>query len=416
MNSSRPRRLPVPGALLSWLVAIAVLIPARIAAAEEPDLADTLDFVRRSLEEHGDFRNIAGGARMRQRISEVLGRRLRIRRILSDGTPGGAEVRGTTEFSLAELDPEATHVRLWFVGDRLTYAVWLADGGKGGGVREWSAGNEDLGAENRSHGWFAVDSEELAQALVKAVNHAISLAGGKPRPAADRFFGAPALNRAVPSAPITDGVHHVVTLEDAEKLLRRRIQSNPDAFPVLHPTVPGKGEWSPVRWGSGPLTVTLPGTASGFETNLLDAVRFEPSAVGKSGGIVALLEVGSDFLAAGISGLRDGPLPCERIQLPLSAGQLAPLSRQVPEATQVRLWTTVGEPWPEGEGGFLWLARTRVGERSWRVAVHGTRRHKEYGPDAAKGSAQELGLQLAEPVVDLLKARAKAAKKAARQD
>lgn len=416
MNPRRPRRLPVPGAFLCWFAALATCFFVRPARAEEPGLSDTVDFVRRSLEEHGDFRNIAGGARMQQRISQVLGRRLRIRRILSDGTPGGAEVRGTTEFSLEELDPEATHVRLWFVGDRLTYAVWLADGGKGGGVREWNAGNEDLGAENRPYGWFAVDSEELAQSLVKAINHAIALAGGKPRPAADRFFGAPVAQRTVPASPITDGVHHVVTLEDSEKLLRRRMQSTPDSFPTLRPSVPGKSGWTPVRWASPPMIVTLPGPGSGFETNYLDAVRFEAAAAGKSGGIATLLEVVPDFIAAGISGLRDGPLPCERIQLPLSAGQLSPLAGQVPEATQVRLWTTIGESWPDGEGGFVWLARTRDGERSWRVAVHPTRRFKSYGPDAAKVSAQELGLQLADPVVDVLKARAKAAKKAARQD
>ncbi len=418
MTARHPRCLPSPGVFrfLSLIPALLLAGSMALSAQESPTFVDTLDFIRRSLDEHGDFRNLAGGGRVQQKLTEVLGRRFRVRRILSDGTPGGPEIRGTTEFSLAELDPEATHVRITFIGDRMAFAVWLADVGKGAGVREWRAGNEDLGAENRPYGWFAVDSEELAQSLVRAVNHCIALAGGKARPSVDRFFGAPSQSRAVPTSPITGEVHHVVSLEDAEKLVRRKIRSDPAVFPQIAAGTLGKSGWAPVPWPGRPLLVTLPGTGSGFETNYLDAVRFDGTLAGKGNGVALLLEVVPDFISAGVSGLRDGPLPCELVQLPLNAGQLVPLAQRVGEGTQVRLWSSVGDGWPDEEGGFVWLARSREGAREWRVAAHSMKRFREYGPDAARAAATELGLKLADPVVDLLKSRAKAAKKAMKED
>jgi hypothetical protein len=378
-------------------------------------MPDTVDFIRRSIEEHGDFRNIAGGGRLQLKLTSVLGRRLRVRKTMSDGSPGGLELKETSEFSLADLDPEATHVRLWFVGDRLSYAIWLADSGKGSGVRVWPDGNEDMGAQIRPYGWIAVDDEVLAQALVKAVNHAIRLAGGKPRASADQFFGAPVSVRSVPATPITGDVHHVVSLEDAEKLLRRRIRSQPESFSVLQPASLAKEPWKPVSLKGQVLLVTLPGAGSGFETNYLDAIRFEGGVTGKGRGLAALLEVTPDFIAAGVSSLRDGPLPCDLIQLPLIASQLPPLDQKVPESTGVRLWTTATEAWPDEEAGFLWLARSRDGSREWRVAAHSMKKAREFGPESVKAAASELGLRPAEPLMDLLKARAKAEKAARRE-
>lgn len=414
MTLRSPRRHPLPGAFLSVLFLLATSV--RSAAQEDgPSMSDTVDFIRRSIEEHGDFRNIAGGGRLQLKLTSVLGRRLRVRKTMSDGSPGGPELHETSEFALADLDPEATHVRLWFVGDRLSYAVWLADSGKGGGVRVWPDGNEDMGAQIRPHGWIAVDDEALAQALVKAVNHAIALAGGHPRASADRFFGAPTTVRAVPATPVTGDVHHVVSLEDAEKLLRRRIRANPDSFATVAPGNLAKAPWTPVPLKGGVLLVTLPGTGSGFETNYLDAVRFDGLVPGKGHGLAALLEVTPDFIAAGVSSVRDGPLPCDLVQLPLTAAQLPPLDRKVPESTGVRLWTTAVDAWPDDEAGFLWLARSRDGAREWRVAMHSTRKLKEFGPESVKAAATELGLKPSEPLIDLLKSRAKAEKAARRE-
>jgi hypothetical protein len=73
------------------------------------------------------------------------------------------------------------------------------------------------------------------------------------------------------------------------------------------------------------------------------------------------------------------------------------------------------DAWPDDEAGFLWLARSRDGAREWRVAMHSTRKLKEFGPESVKAAASELGLKPSEPLIDLLKSRAKAEKAARRE-
>ncbi len=415
MSHTRLRSYPHPGAFfLAWILAWSGL-SAR--GEETPSLPDTMDFIRRSLDEHGDFRNIGGGGRLQMKLGTVLGRRIRIQQIFSDGTPGGEEMKETTEFSFEDLDPDVTHVRLYFAGDRLTYAVWLGDSGRGGGIRVWGGGNEDLGAKNRPYGWLAVDSEALAQALVKALNHAIRLSGGKPRPSADGFFGAPSTVRLVPPSPVTDGVYHVVALEDAVMLLRRRMRDKVVEYPVVGPADLSKGSWPMSSLSGAPLLVTLPSDGLRFETNSLDAVRFEGSLAGKGRGLAVLLTETPYFISAGVASVREGSLPCNLIQLPLPAAQLPPLDQAVSGTLGVRLWTTIGAAWPDDEPGFLWLARSKSDSRDWRLAVQSMPRAKEFGPDSVKAAAAAFGLKPSKPLTDLLKARAKeerALRKAAR--
>jgi hypothetical protein len=383
-------------------------------AQDDPSWNDTVDFIRTAVEEHGDFRNVAGGGRLQVKLSDVLGKRLRIRTTISDGIPGGAEKYETAEYTLANLDPDTTHVRIWFVGDRMAYAVWLADSGRGGGVRVWPEGNEDLGARQVPARWIAMDDEASAQALVKAINHAIRLAGGKARGSAANFFGATPTVRAIPAGPVTDGVYHVVSLDDAVALLRRRLREKSGESAKVSAVASAKGPWTPVAFKSGPLIATLPSGGTGFDTNVFDAIQFDWPSSAKGKGLGALLAETDDFLAAGVASMRDGLLPCDLIQLPLAASQLPPLGEQIPPTAGVRLWTSVGEAWPEGEAGFVWLARKKDGPREWRVKVAPIRKTKDYGPDVVKSAAGEFDLKPADPVLQMLKDRAKAERAARR--
>ena len=76
----------------------------------EPTFDETVDFIRRTVEEHGQFRNIAGGGRIRVKLAQVLGRRLRFRTTATDGIPGSLDRVESTEFSLADLDPDASRL------------------------------------------------------------------------------------------------------------------------------------------------------------------------------------------------------------------------------------------------------------------------------------------------------------------
>lgn len=412
MRTFRPRRHPLTGAIVFSLLT-AWLVPS-LFAQEDPSWNDTVDFIRTSIEEHGDFKNVAGGGRLRVKLSDVLGKRFRVKTTISDGTPGGAERNETSEYALASLDPDTTHVRVVFIGDRQAYAVWIADSGRGGGVRIWPEGNEDLGAKQAPAGWIAMDSEESAQAMVKAINHAIKLSGGKSRGAAGKFFGATPTVRSVPATPITDGVYHVVSLDDAVALLRARFLSSGAEAAKVSTGEGVKGSWAPVALKGTPLMVTLPSGGTGFETNIFDGVRFDWPASAKGKGLGLLLTETEDFLAAGISPMRGSRLPCDLIQLPVAASQLPPLGDQIPPTTGVRLWTSVGEAWPEGESGFAWLARKKDGAREWRVKVAPIRKSKDYGPDVVKSAASEFGLKPSEALAQMLSDRAKAERAARR--
>ena len=122
---SRASRFTVQA--LSFLVAVVL---AAEPTQADPTFDETVDFIRRTVEEHGQFRNIAGGGRIRVKLAQVLGRRLRFRTIATDGIPGSLDRSESTEFSLADLDPDATHVRLWFAGERRAFAVWMTDAGR----------------------------------------------------------------------------------------------------------------------------------------------------------------------------------------------------------------------------------------------------------------------------------------------
>lgn len=167
----------------AWMLAMLAVLAGLPTTQAEPTFDETVDFIRRTVEEHGQFRNIAGGGRIRVKLAQVLGRRLRFRTIATDGIPGSPDRIESTEFSLADLDPDATHVRLWFAGERQAFAVWMTDAGRVSGVRRWQDANEEMPARSVSSGWIAVDNETQAQALAKALNHAIRLAG-EPRAAA----------------------------------------------------------------------------------------------------------------------------------------------------------------------------------------------------------------------------------------
>jgi len=139
------------GKVSLWVTLLAaVLLP--IAVQADPTFDETIDFIRRTVEEHGQFRNIAGGGRIRVKLAQVLGRRLRFRTTATDGIPGSLDRVESTEFSLADLDPDATHVRLWYAGDRQAYAVWMTDAGRVSGVRRWQDAHEEMPARTVSSG------------------------------------------------------------------------------------------------------------------------------------------------------------------------------------------------------------------------------------------------------------------------
>jgi hypothetical protein len=395
--------------LLAALMAAAMAV----ARAQEPGFADTIDFVRRSLDTHGDFRDVGGGS-LRIRLSDVLGKRLRVRSTFTAGTPGAPERSETTEYSLADLDPSATHVRLWFVGGRRAYAVWLADSGRGG-IRTWPEGNEDLGAQPRPAGWIGMDDETLARALAKAVNHAIRLAGGKAAATADAFFGAAGPARAVPESPVTGEVHHVVSLDDAVALLRERIRGAPSAYPSL-PADDVQDPLPAVALSAPALVVTVPAGGSGFATNHVDAVRFDRPAAAKGRGIAALLAQPAAFVGAGLAPMRNLAPGCVLVPLSLAADQLEPLGARLPAGSGVLLQVSAGDGWPDGEAGFVWLARADAGVREWRARVVPMRRVREFGPDSVRAAASGLGVRPAAALIEQLAARAKAERRARRED
>ena len=166
-----PSRTGVRSSIGAWLLAMLAVLASIPTTQAEPTFDETIDFIRRTVEEHGQFRNIAGGGRIRVKLAQVLGRRLRFRTIATDGIPGSLDRSESTEFSLADLDPDATHVRLWFAGERQAFAVWMTDAGRVSGVRRWQDANEEMPARSVSSGWIAVDDETQAQALAKALNY-----------------------------------------------------------------------------------------------------------------------------------------------------------------------------------------------------------------------------------------------------
>jgi energy-coupling factor transport system ATP-binding protein len=85
-----------------WFALFTALLSVTPVQAE-PTFDETIDFIRRTVEEHGQFRNIAGGGRIRVKLAQVLGRRLRFRTIASDGIPGSLDRSESTEFSLLAL-------------------------------------------------------------------------------------------------------------------------------------------------------------------------------------------------------------------------------------------------------------------------------------------------------------------------
>jgi len=139
-----PSRTGVRSSIGAWLLALLAVLVSIPTTQAEPTFDETIDFIRRTVEEHGQFRNIAGGGRIRVKLAQVLGRRLRFRTIATDGIPGSLDRSESTEFSLADLDPDATHVRLWFAGERQAFAVWMTDAGRVSGVRRWQDANEEM--------------------------------------------------------------------------------------------------------------------------------------------------------------------------------------------------------------------------------------------------------------------------------
>lgn len=394
-----------------------VLIMVAGALHAEPTFDETIDFIRRTVEEHGQFRNIAGGGRIRVKLAQVLGRRLRFRTIATDGIPGSLDRSESTEFSLADLDPGATHVRLWFAGDRRAFAVWMTDAGRVNGVRRWQDGNEEMPARTVASGWIAIDDEAQAQALAKAINHAIRLAGGASRnSSADQFFGASPSLRSYPVNPVTGDVHHVVSLDDAVALMRSRLERDSGAFSAIRPTAPEVSGLPPIPLPGSPLRVTLPGDGRDFETNIIDVVRFHWPAEAQGQSLTALLGESEAFVAAGVSARDPSVLRCQLLQLPLTAGQLPPLGAKIGANTPVRLWMSIGEPWPSGAEGFLWLARKNDGARQWPVRLATAKKAKEFGPDAVKNAAAALGLKPSESLTRVLEENAKAEKAARKAD
>ena len=399
-----------------WFALFAALLSVTPVQAE-PTFDETIDFIRRTVEEHGQFRNIAGGGRIRVKLAQVLGRRLRFRTIASDGIPGSLDRSESTEFSLADLDPDATHVRLWFAGERQAFAVWMTDAGRINGVRRWQDANEEMPARSVSSGWIAVDDETQAQALAKALNHAIRLAGGASRSStADQFFGASPSRRSYPVTPVTGSVFHVVSLDDAVALMRARLEREPGSFSNVNPTAPEAAGLPQIPLQGSPLQVTLPGDGRDFETNVIDIVRFTWPADSSSQSLTALLSESEPYVAAGVSPRDPSILRCQLLQLPLTAGQLPPLGTQIGVNTPVRLWMSIGEPWPAGADGFFWLARKQNGSRNWPVRLATTKKIKEFGPDAVKTAAAGLGLKPSEALTRVLEENAKAEKAARKAD
>jgi hypothetical protein len=351
------------------------------------------------------------------KLAQVLGRRLRFRTIATDGIPGSPDRIESTEFSLADLDPDATHVRLWFAGERQAFAVWMTDAGRVSGVRRWQDANEEMPARSVSSGWIAVDNETQAQALAKALNHAIRLAGGASRSStADQFFGASPSRRSYPATPVTGHVHHVVSLDDAVALMRFRLEREPDSFSTVSPTAPEVAGLPQIPLKASPLEVTLPGDGRDFETNIIDVVRFTWPTDANGNSLTALLSESESFVAAGVSPRDPTALRCQLLQLPLTAGQLPPLGTQIGANTPVRLWMSMGEPWPSGVEGFFWIARKQDGSRSWPVRLAMSKKSKEFGPDAVKNSATALGLKPSEGLTRILEDNAKAEKAARKAD
>ena len=399
-----------------WFALFAAVLSVAPVQAE-PTFDETIDFIRRTVEEHGQFRNIAGGGRIRVKLAQVLGRRLRFRTIASDGIPGSLDRSESTEFSLADLDPDATHVRLWFAGERQAFAVWMTDAGRINGVRRWQDANEEMPARSVSSGWIAVDDETQAQALAKALNHAIRLAGGASRSStADQFFGASPSRRSYPATPVTGSVFHVVSLDDAVALMRTRLEREPGSFSNVNPTAPEAAGLPQIPLLGSPLQVTLPGDGRDFETNVIDIVRFTWPTDSSSQSLTALLSESESYVAAGVSPRAPSVLRCQLLQLPLTAGQLPPLGTQIGANTPIRLWMSIGEPWPAGADGFFWLARKQNGSRNWPVRLATTKKIKEFGPDAVKTAATGLGLKPSEALNRVLEENAKAEKAARKAD
>ena len=399
---------------LSFLVAVVL---AAEPAQADPTFDETVDFIRRTVEEHGQFRNIAGGGRIRVKLAQVLGRRLRFRTIATDGIPGSLDRSESSEFSLADLDPDATHVRLWFAGERRAFAVWMTDSGRINGVRRWQDGNEEMPARSVSSGWIAIDDEAQAQALAKAINHAIRLAGGASRNStADQFFGASPSQRSYPATPVTGDVYHVVSLDDAVALMRARLERDSGSFSAIRPTTPEVAGLPPIPLPGAPLQVTLPGDGRDFETNVIDVVRFHWPTEAQGQSLTALLSESEAFVAAGVSPRDPSILRCQLLQLPLTAGQLPPLGSKIGANTPVRLWMSIGEAWPSGAEGFFWLARKQDGARQWPVRLATSKKSKEFGPDAVKNAATSLGLKPSESLTRVLEENAKAEKAARKAD
>ena len=71
----------------SWLLAMLAVLVSLPATQADPTFDETVDFIRRTVEEHGQFRNIAGGGRIRVKLGQVLGRRLRFRTVSTAANP-----------------------------------------------------------------------------------------------------------------------------------------------------------------------------------------------------------------------------------------------------------------------------------------------------------------------------------------
>ena len=412
-----PSRTGVRSSIGAWLLAMLAVLVGLPTTQAEPTFDETIDFIRRTVEEHGQFRNIAGGGRIRVKLAQVLGRRLRFRTIATDGIPGSLDRIESTEFSLADLDPDATHVRLWFAGERQAFAVWVTDAGRVSGVRRWQDANEEMPARSVASGWIAVDDETQAQALAKALNHAIRLAGGASRTStADQFFGASPARRNYPATPVTGRVHHVLSLDDAVALMRFQLEHSPESFSSVSPTAPEVAGLPQILLKGSPLQVTLPGDGRDFETNIIDVVRFTWPTDSSGNSLTALLSESESFVAAGVSPRDPTALRCQLLQVPLTAGQLPPLGAQIGANTPVRLWMSIGEPWPSGVEGFFWLARKQDGSRNWPVRLAVSKKSKEFGPDAVKNAATALGLKPSEGLTRILEENAKAEKAARKAD
>ena len=308
----QPSRTGVRSSIGGWLLALLAVLASLPTTQAEPTFDETIDFIRRTVEEHGQFRNIAGGGRIRVKLAQVLGRRLRFRTIATDGIPGSLDRSESTEFSLADLDPDATHVRLWFAGERQAFAVWMTDAGRVSGVRRWQDANEEMPARTVSSGWIAVDDEAQAQALAKALNHAIRLAGGASRSStADQFFGASPARRNYPATPVTGRVHHVLSLDDAVALMRSQLEHSPESFSSVSPTASEVAGLPQIPLKGSPLQVTLPGDGRDFETNIIDVVRFTWPTDSSGNGLTALLSESESFVAAGVSPRDPTALRCQ---------------------------------------------------------------------------------------------------------